>query len=43
VKEIPIIFRERERGTSKMSPAIALEAVWKVPVLRLRGARLEQK
>jgi dolichol-phosphate mannosyltransferase len=36
VKEIPILFRERERGVSKMTPRIALEAVWKVPALKLR-------
>jgi dolichol-phosphate mannosyltransferase len=37
VKEIPIVFRDRTEGTSKMSPRIAIEAVWKVPALRLRG------
>lgn len=36
VEEVPITFRERERGASKMTPRIALEAVWKVPALRLR-------
>jgi dolichol-phosphate mannosyltransferase len=36
VKEIPIVFRDRERGTSKMNARIALEAVWKVPALRFR-------
>jgi dolichol-phosphate mannosyltransferase len=36
VKEIPIIFRDRQEGTSKMSPRIAIEAVWKVPALRAR-------
>jgi dolichol-phosphate mannosyltransferase len=40
VREIPITFRERQRGQSKMSPAIAAEAVWKVPALRLRSRRL---
>jgi dolichol-phosphate mannosyltransferase len=34
VREIPITFRDRERGTSKMSPKIAAEAVLKVPALR---------
>jgi len=38
VKEIPIVFRDRTEGTSKMSPRIAIEAVWKVPALRLRGS-----
>jgi dolichol-phosphate mannosyltransferase len=36
VKEIPILFRDRTEGTSKMSPRIAIEAVWKVPALRFR-------
>ncbi len=35
VTELPITFREREVGTSKMTPAIALEAAWRVPLLRL--------
>ena len=40
VAEIPILFRDRQRGASKMSAAVALEAVWRVPLLRLRrGAR----
>ncbi|MDX6478573.1 MAG: dolichol-phosphate mannosyltransferase [Gaiellaceae bacterium] len=37
VKEVPIVFRDRKEGTSKMSPRIAIEAVWKVPALRARG------
>ena len=36
VKEVPIVFRERQAGLSKMNARIALEAVWKVPALRLR-------
>lgn len=35
VVEVPIIFSDRQAGTSKMSAQIALEAVWLVP--RLRG------
>ena len=35
VVEIPIVFRERREGQSKMSGRIALEAVWLVPRLRL--------
>jgi dolichol-phosphate mannosyltransferase len=38
VTEVPILFRERRIGQSKMTARIALEAVWKVPALRLRGA-----
>ena len=34
VVEIPITFVERTAGGSKMSRAIVLEAVWKVPALR---------
>ena len=36
VTEIPIVFRERQAGQSKMTARIAVEAVWKVPALRLR-------
>lgn len=36
VREVPIVFRDRQEGTSKMSPRIAIEAVWKVPALRSR-------
>ncbi len=34
IKEIPIIFKERHKGKSKISRKICLEAVWKVPLLR---------
>jgi dolichol-phosphate mannosyltransferase len=37
VQEIPIRFVERRAGASKMTGAIVLEAVWKVPLLRLRA------
>jgi dolichol-phosphate mannosyltransferase len=37
VVEVPIVFSEREVGTSKMSRAIVLEAMAKVPALRLRA------
>jgi dolichol-phosphate mannosyltransferase len=36
VIEIPIVFRDRRVGESKMNARIALEAVWKVPALRRR-------
>jgi dolichol-phosphate mannosyltransferase len=36
VVELPIRFADRERGRSKMSRAIVLEAMWRVPLLRLR-------
>jgi dolichol-phosphate mannosyltransferase len=38
VLELPIRFVDREAGHSKMSRAIVLEAIWKVPLLRLRAA-----
>jgi dolichol-phosphate mannosyltransferase len=34
VTEVPIVFRDRDVGTSKMSWRIALEAMWRVPQLR---------
>jgi dolichol-phosphate mannosyltransferase len=38
VVEVPIVFSEREAGGSKMSAAIAVEAMTTVPELRLRAA-----
>jgi dolichol-phosphate mannosyltransferase len=35
VVEVPIVFVDREVGGSKMSRSIVLEAIWKVPLLRL--------
>jgi dolichol-phosphate mannosyltransferase len=42
VREVPIKFVDREVGGSKMSRSIVLEAIWKVPLLRLAalGGRL---
>ena len=37
VVEVPIRFVDREAGGSKMSRAIVLEAIWKVPALRLQA------
>ena len=39
VEEIPIRFVDRVVGGSKMSRAIVLEAIWKVPLLRLAARR----
>ena len=36
VVEVPIVFRDRQHGTSKMSWRIAAEAMWLVPLLRFR-------
>ena len=37
VREIPILFVERRAGASKMTSSIVAEAIWKVPLLRLRA------
>jgi dolichol-phosphate mannosyltransferase len=39
VVEVPIVFVDRQVGGSKMSKAIVLEAVWKVPLLRISTLR----
>ena len=39
VEEVPITFRDRSAGDSKMSARIALEAIWLVPALRLARRR----
>jgi dolichol-phosphate mannosyltransferase len=39
VLEVPITFVDREVGGSKMSRSIVLEAIWKVPLLRLAALR----
>ena len=41
VREVPIRFVDREVGGSKMSRSIVLEAIWKVPLLRLAALRGE--
>jgi dolichol-phosphate mannosyltransferase len=39
VVEIPIVFRDRQEGKSKMSNAIVAEAMWRVPAMRLKRSR----
>ncbi len=39
VREVPIRFVDREVGGSKMSRGIVLEAIWRVPLLRLAALR----
>jgi dolichol-phosphate mannosyltransferase len=39
VRELPIRFVDREVGGSKMSRGIVLEAIWRVPLLRLAALR----
>jgi dolichol-phosphate mannosyltransferase len=38
VTEVPIVFSDRTVGSSKMSPRIAVEAMWMVPSLRRTAA-----
>ena len=35
VVEVPIVFRDRQLGDSKMDRSIVAEAIWRVPLLRL--------
>ncbi|QEC49869.1 glycosyltransferase [Baekduia soli] len=35
VAEVPIVFRDRRLGRSKMSVTIALEALWLIPAIRM--------
>jgi dolichol-phosphate mannosyltransferase len=37
VVEVPIAFRDRRVGSSKMDRSIVVEAVWRVPLLRFGG------
>jgi dolichol-phosphate mannosyltransferase len=39
VREVPILFRDRQVGASKMSSRIVFEAIWRVLELRLRRDR----
>jgi dolichol-phosphate mannosyltransferase len=39
VVEVPIVFRDRRVGASKMSRAIVAEAIWRVPLLRFGRRR----
>jgi dolichol-phosphate mannosyltransferase len=43
VRETPILFREREAGSSKMSTRIVLEAALAVPRIRVREARSSRR
>ncbi len=37
VVEVPIVFKDRTDGTSKMSGSIVAEAMWRVPLMRFRN------
>jgi dolichol-phosphate mannosyltransferase len=39
VREVPIVFTDREEGQSKMGPGIVFEAAVRVPALRFRALR----
>jgi dolichol-phosphate mannosyltransferase len=39
VVEVPIVFRDRQAGSSKMDRSIVAEAVWRVPLLRFGRRR----
>jgi dolichol-phosphate mannosyltransferase len=36
VVELPIVFRDRREGSSKMTKSIVAEAMWRVPAMRFR-------
>jgi dolichol-phosphate mannosyltransferase len=42
VVEVPIVFRERRAGSSKMDRSIVAEAVWRVPLLRFGPSHVER-
>jgi len=42
VVEVPIVFRDRRAGSSKMDRSIVAEAVWRVPLLRFSGRPAKQ-
>ena len=37
LKEVSIVFKERQEGVSKMSKAIVREAIWRVWALKFRS------
>jgi len=39
VAEVPIVFRDRQAGSSKMDRSIVLEAIWRVPAMRFGERR----
>ncbi len=42
VVEVPIVFRDRRAGSSKMDRSIVAEAVWRVPLLRFGPRHVEK-
>lgn len=43
VVEVPIVFRDRDLGASKMSRSIFIEAIWRVPALRFGSDKIADK
>jgi dolichol-phosphate mannosyltransferase len=43
VVEVPIVFRDRTAGTTKMTRRIIAEAAWRVPAMRLAGRRWRRR
>jgi dolichol-phosphate mannosyltransferase len=43
VVEVPIVFRERRVGTSKMDLSIVAEAVWRLPLLRFGRSQVVEE
>jgi dolichol-phosphate mannosyltransferase len=43
VVEVPIVFRDRRVGNSKMSRAIVAEAIWRVPAIRFNARKLRKR
>jgi dolichol-phosphate mannosyltransferase len=41
VVEVPIVFRDRQAGSSKMDRSIVAEAIWRVPQLRFGRGRAQ--
>ena len=39
VIEVPIVFRDRREGSSKMTKGIVAEAIWRVPAMRTKRRR----
>jgi hypothetical protein len=39
---VPILFRERRVGKSKMDLSIVAEAVWRLPLLRFGGSAVAE-
>jgi dolichol-phosphate mannosyltransferase len=42
IVEVPIVFRDRRVGESKMTAPIIAEAAWRVPMLRSRSSRRQR-